>query len=986
MAITGTLTGSFSKVNTRLSIYIDYSYTQDINNNTTTLTTNLRVKKISSYAQTYKSYAKYTIGIEEESNSGTKSYDCKNSAVGSYVNIATKTSTIPHNEDGTRQVKISGTYDLSGTSIGLGTVSGTITLQTIPRASSATLENDSILIGNKLNVSINSNSDTFNHKIKFYINDEYSSSLINLNTSKTYECIIPNSWNNYSEFKTNTSIKAYIDLYTYSDSEYSNLIGTTTIPFTIKIDTSPEYVTGDYFTIDTINVSVVSNDSNIYDTFLLNKTMCKFNNINIVSNTNSDISYIKIVGSDGYDSGFLNYSANMSHTTSVITKSGVITYNIQIIDSRGVTVSKEIAKITVLEYILPKFTNIISSRADKIDDTDEYVDSDTGTRLKSQLSFSYFIEDVNNNIKTIEISYEHNGSITRDTYIYNKENHFLLNEARAKTYYGILQNDEYVYTVYSDTILDIDTSYTINYSITDSYNTIVKSDVLSTSYFIIDIAPGGKSIAIGKSANEEVLGLEVAMPLKFSFKNNTYEFNNLGLFVNGNKTHLMFEKFNSVDTSASVILNNVSYYYCYKKPLQTLNISLDNSIFNNACITNKINFSTSSAIDFTADNNIYFIGTNCTDGVFAPSISSFYSIEFENAASKILGKVVGFSMSSDVENPGGGGDIPPEIIIPPVEIGGPEPLACASNLTTLANTYYSKAKNDNYFEYKDNQTVLTYGLKEANITSQDSKKYIDDCTFVGLVLRGIDFNNSRYSNWSFDSEFNSIDYEWALDLRDTLSITSVENGGNGIKSAAEIGEYFYNRGWILDSNLWNEYNFVNLKKGDIIFWDDDNIDNNKWNNISRIGICMGTDIDEDEWTAKGYDLQNEDITVLECTSNSSYSGNNYGIRLVKLKDSNPEKIVHIGRLQYKTYKTGKITNSSYTGANLRTGPSSDINSDGTYVYDVIGFVNNGNTVKIVDETNGRSKKWYKVKYEVTSGDYSGRMSAWLSSTLITLDS
>lgn len=71
------------------------------------------------------------------------------------------------------------------------------------------------------------------------------------------------------------------------------------------------------------------------------------------------------------------------------------------------------------------------------------------------------------------------------------------------------------------------------YSLTDSYNTVTYNDVLSTAYFIMDIAPGGKSIAFGKSADDTYEGLEIAMNTKLIYPNTTFEFNNNGFYING---------------------------------------------------------------------------------------------------------------------------------------------------------------------------------------------------------------------------------------------------------------------------------------------------------------------------------------------------------------------------------------------------------------------------------------------------------------------
>lgn len=1011
------ISGTFDKNNANLKPYLYYSYTQDINNNTSTITLTLKIKKLTSYATTHGYNIPYEIKLGSHSSKGTVNFDCRNASVGSFITVKSFTKTLQHNIDGTLKTKISAIFDLSNFNPGKGVISPyEITWKTIPHQSTLTLDKSEYYLGENLTGNINSYSSSFYHKLIYYINKE-NISTNKLETNTNFSSPISLDWDKLDSFKNSITTTCYIELYTYSDSSYSNQVGDmykTTCKLNLPINN--EYLQ-DYFTFDIGATSIISIDSNNYEVFLKDKTRCKFKKIYVSSNTGSIISSIRIIGTNGYDSGQINYLSlsGITYTTPILTTAGTITYSIYATDNRGITIESPIKKsITVMEYTLPKFKSVLTKRVIK-DNNGNYIDSDEGNYLKSVIDFSYFTLDNINTIQNLIISFYKNDILFERRYIFS--NNILIDQDNV-SFYGIQNNDSYYYTLYWDIDLLADDSYSINYKLTDLYNTVEYTDTLSTSYFIMDIAPNGKSIAFGKSAeeDEENLGFEIAMPIRFTFNNNKYKIDNTGFYLNDQKIKLINENYNLTDETSNIVLGSNSSYYIYKKALTSLRISLDNSIFNNLNIYNKINFSTSSTFLFNSNSDIYYVGTDCVNGIFTPATSSFYSIEFECALNKVLAKVFGISSISssseeeETEGDNGSGGI--EIITPPAtENDNPEPFPYVDQLIALAMTYYNKAKDDKYFEYgSKNKTILSYGLPSdsegaAGVaatsclgsscdnsggthyrTDGKLRRYCDCSTFTGLPLRGISQDKSRYNSWSKNnSEFKPIDYEWALDFRDTRDVSS-SNGG--IRTAADIGEFFEKRGWLLDNNLWNSNDFSKLKKGDIIFWDRDNEDNGRWNNVSHVGICMGTDIDEEIFKKRYSDITSEnntDITILECTTGLPYNkedcnNQNYGIRFVKLKDSQPSKVTYVGRIQYKTYKIATVNNSSGSGINVRTGPSSSKDTEGNYIYEIIGFVNNNTVVEIIDESSGRSPIWYKIKYNVTSGTYQGRTSGWISSS------
>ena len=984
--------GIFSGNNKNMQLQLAYSCTQDADKNQSTITMTLRVKKLTSYAKSWKRQTPYTLSVNGSTvKSSIMSFDIRNVSVGGYVTVATYTNTYNHKSDGSLSLSLGATIDLSGTDPGRGSVSTTVTLADIPKNSYLILNKDNYFLGDNLDVTIASSDSTFYHKVRVYLNDDESySNTYNISagvTAVNYQ--IPTSWINSTVFKNSTSADCCLEVSTYRDSNYSNQVGTAIdVLCTVNVSTSSSDINS-YFTFSVGSLSIVSVDSTSYKSYLLNKTKCKISNISVKSNTSSAIKYIKITGSDGYNSGLLTYSNNMSHTTSTLTTTGSIKYTITITDSRGITASYTNASmsINVIEYSLPVFKNVVTSRADQVDGL--YQDSDDGGIIKSIIDFKYFTEDSSNKLSKLQMSLtDKSGTTITKSFVYQSNNTFIDSDNASYVYSGYKNDDTYYYTLYWNADLKQDESYTITYKLIDSYGFATYSDEISSAFFILDIAPNGKSIAIGKSAEEDSSGLEISMPkIQFSFNNKRYLFNSTGLYVDNEIVKMILQKHDATSTTAAVNLNNQSCYYTFKNPLTSLRVLVSGDPTNNSFTCNKVNFSTDSTFSMSSSDDIYYAGTDCNNGTITPQPSMFYSIEYEYAFNKVLGKVVGMPItinSSGGGSTGGGGTTVVEVQ------DGPEPFSKVSELVTLAKGYYSQAKSQNCFEYGTN-TILSLNATQTNSKCSSSscsnkeligtsgphnRFYINGNTLVGLCLRGIAYSNSRFNSWSNDSEFLPNSYDWAMDLRDTLSIDS-SNGG--IRSAAEIAKYCSDKRWMIDK-CWHITNYTKLKAGDLIFWDDDDIDNGEWNNISRVGICLGTEVIDSTDFAKKYPNEtaasNSDMMVLEVVDEQNYSGTHYGIRTVKLKDSSPDKVVHVARIQYKPYAICTVSNSA--GANLRTGPSSTINSSGQYVYSVITNVANGTTLQIVDQTNGRSKIWYKVLYESTN-----RRTAWVSSAIVT---
>ena len=96
------------------------------------------------------------------------------------------------------------------------------------------------------------------------------------------------------------------------------------------------------------------------------------------------------------------------------------------------------------------------------------------------------------------------------------------------------------------------------------------------------------------------------------------------------------------------------------------------------------------------------------------------------------------------------------------------------------------------------------------------------------------------------------------------------------RTAADIAKYCVSKGWVatgIDTTNWS-----NIEKGDLIFWDRDGKDLNRFMSVSHVGICSGFDADGD-------------ATTIEVTSVSDV------VYKRKLKDNQPGKVILVCRIR-----------------------------------------------------------------------------------------
>ena len=150
-----------------------------------------------------------------------------------------------------------------------------------------------------------------------------------------------------------------------------------------------------------------------------------------------------------------------------------------------------------------------------------------------------------------------------------------------------------------------------------------------------------------------------------------------------------------------------------------------------------------------------------------------------------------------------------------------------------------------------------YSVFNGKVTSPEGYCYLDCSGFIGLVLRGIDYNHSPFVNNAGTSNATcspsrvselceSSTYQWADKFLDKQTHSDYFDlgikGFKSIRNSAQIGEYFYSRGCTLyEYEIGKSPSSVpeDLKPGDLVFWSKPQASENqklRFKSISHVGI------------------------------------------------------------------------------------------------------------------------------------------------------
>lgn len=464
MALSGSITNSICSGH--YGIKIDWTATQNIANNTSTITAKMYLVgdwELSISARTH------TLTIDGTETSISSAAISKGKGSWSVL-LGTATKTVTHNADGTKSVNIAGLISfkatIQGTYYANIEASSTVTLNTIARASQPTLTASTAEMGTVLGIYTNRASSSFTHAITYTFGS--ATGTISSNATTAASWTVPLTLAN--QIPNATSGTGTITCKTYNGS---TLIGTKTVTFTATV---PSTVVP---SISAITCTDPKGYLSTYGGYVQNKSTLKVT-ATAAGAYSSTIKSYKIVANG------VTYTSN-GCTTGVLKTSGTNTITVTVTDSRGRTATKT-TTISVLAYTAPTITTLSAYRCLSDGTADE-----EGAYMKVTVAAS--ITSLNSkNTKSFVLKYK-------------------IQTATSYTTYTTVTN---AYSLATSYIIaaGVDNSYDIQLVATDAFEPITANTVIGTSYTLMDFRNTGKGIAFGKASEKDAF--ECNMDAEFS--------------------------------------------------------------------------------------------------------------------------------------------------------------------------------------------------------------------------------------------------------------------------------------------------------------------------------------------------------------------------------------------------------------------------------------------------------------------------------------
>lgn len=310
--------------------------------------------------------------------------------------IASGTTTVPHNDDGTKNCACSFSVVYRYSSAFSWSGSGNVALTNIARATVPKLSVSSAVLGDKVTISLPRASESYTHRISYEVKSLVSG-LAGGGTSGTvtgtsYEWTVPTNLSQY--FPTELSTTVTFTVTTFNGTKQVGTAQTVTLKVNV-----PDYTP----TISNVNITDPTGYYTTYGGFVQGKSKA----------------FVFITASGMYGSSIRLYMAKIekgynsttsSITTDTLLNSGTTTATIKVVDSRS-KVATVTQNITVLPYAAPVIASFNAYRCKSatdstVDDMGEYIAVSHSTSVSSLNS---------KNTKTVTVQYRQAGATTWNT-------------------------------------------------------------------------------------------------------------------------------------------------------------------------------------------------------------------------------------------------------------------------------------------------------------------------------------------------------------------------------------------------------------------------------------------------------------------------------------------------------------------------------------------------------------------------------------------
>lgn len=330
----------YSSTNRGWQLRLDWSITgQSINDNTSTLSLDLWVYDGTGYSQNQDANQAYYI------LQGEKRWNPYNYSTTGWYKLGSKSITVSHNADGTGSVTLSAEWDCGWDSAYTPrhlALSETVTLTTIPRASSVSASGDTL--GQPVTIAISRASSSFTHKL-YYSCGSISWAGIASDVDTSYSWTPPVSL--AAQAPNASAVVLSVIVETYNGSTY---IGMSSVQMTLAVPSSV-VPTLSVATSDPTKVSAT------YGGYVQLRSKLKVD----LTASGAQGSTIKAYS---IKLGDIFAVAAASGTTDYLPTAGALTLTCTVTDSRGRTTTKT-QTITVLAYSKPTISDIAAARCNQ---------------------------------------------------------------------------------------------------------------------------------------------------------------------------------------------------------------------------------------------------------------------------------------------------------------------------------------------------------------------------------------------------------------------------------------------------------------------------------------------------------------------------------------------------------------------------------------------------------------------------------------------
>lgn len=297
-------------------------------------------------------------------------------------------------------------------------------------------------------------------------------------------------------------------------------------------------------------------------------------------------------------------------------------------------------------------------------------------------------------------------------------------------------------------------------------------------------------------------------------------------------------------TANETLVSTNNYYY--DDVLESLTFTLPSKAVDS--YYTRLKFTTSPNFKYNQSTTCYLEGDDCKNGQLIPKPNTTYKIIImTNTISSISSKYYGSVTTIKTGEYTDFADF----------VGG-------EKVTEIAKTYLNRTNLEYIGQYSTTAIVTPANFTNpaANLSkwydSVRKKDQIDGSTLVQFSYMGIDYDSSPYANHKMTSIKRSNKYSWAFTFP---------------RLAANQAKYCITNGWVLHGA--DLVNFSNLEPGDLIFYDYDTKDNNRYMNCSHVSICIGK--------------VNDVMTCIESTTCEN------GVRTIAINDNAADKILFVAR-------------------------------------------------------------------------------------------